>query len=137
MAPPKFRPRPAILGNIWIHIPVPADNSIVQVSAKQVIGSDEVPFLKRLKAALTDWIRNTDSGREAWAWSFQNFTVGDIAFWDDRPELLAALSQQGIYDLMVEFLTVETPPDWQHDTIIVDTNQLEGGQPLKLTNLRR
>lgn len=135
--PPRFEPAPPILGSAWFHIPAPGENCVMLVSVKQAIGSDTVPFLDRLKAALTEWMLNTDSGREAWDWSLKGFNIGDLAFWYDRPDLVAVLSQHGLYELKVETLTVETPDDWQHDTIIVNTDQLEELPPLKLTKIRR
>ncbi len=79
-------------------------------------------LLHPLRAALTEWAKTTDEGREEWENSSSDFNVSDLsnACYEDEP-LKGILAKHGITDLQVEvYSDSDYPGNWTYDTVLVD-----------------
>lgn len=82
-----------------------------------------------LTAALTEWMRTTQEGKDAWEDSSHDFNVGDLANapTDSSPlkELLAA---QNVHDLEIDvYSDVSGDRYWTFDTLLVKADEVSSG----------
>jgi hypothetical protein len=81
---------------------------------------------RQLTAAVTCWVRQTESGRAAYAGSSEDYNVGDRGGDLGDPDLLRLLAAHGVRDLTIEIVTSdETLSGWTYDTPLVDPSGLE------------
>ena len=100
-------------------------NTIAMVSCKrteQVLTPRDV--LKKLRAGLTKWMKETPEGRKALLRSDNDFNVGDLSF-ELGPEMNSVrtyLIEAGLHNLDVEVLHHDNESvDWTYDTLLFDT----------------
>jgi len=87
---------------------------------------NDFAFQDALIAAITEWVKTTETGRAEWAGSCQDFNVGDLASCYDDPDLLKLLAERGIRNLKIEICSaVGQSQNWTYDQVLVDEIKLE------------
>jgi hypothetical protein len=86
-------------------------------------------LLRRLIVAVTEWVRTTKEGKQAWKNSSEDFNVADLSAClpvlpgDPLHDILA---KYGIEDLDIDvFQDTDPDPNWTYDTVLVDETDLE------------
>lgn len=86
----------------------------------------EGPFRRALTKAITEWIRVSEDGKEAWEYSGRDFNVGDLSSYENDPVLEKQMKDQGIRRLQVGTIGDESAcSDWVFDTVLVDETVLD------------
>jgi predicted Fe-Mo cluster-binding NifX family protein len=80
-----------------------------------------------LEQAITDWILETEEGKEAWAESCEDFNIGDVLMHYPSESLTRYLRKRGVNVLSLEQAT--TADVVSFDRILVDTARLESEEP--------
>jgi hypothetical protein len=94
--------------------------------AKTVQVSAAADLFRCLCAAVTGWVRETASGREAYRNSSEDYNVGDLSGDLGDPDLQRLCAAHGVHDLTVDiFSCSEAHGDWTYDTQLVDAWELE------------
>jgi len=89
---------------------------------------NEKSFLKALKQAITEWVKNTPEGKSAWEQSSKDFNVGDLSLepTHSKSSLWTWLDRAGIQNLRIETIShSNTCEAWSYDTVLAD---LEDGK---------
>jgi FMN phosphatase YigB (HAD superfamily) len=74
----------------------------------------------RVRAAVTQWVRETPAGAEAYRRSSADYNVGDLSNDRDDPDLKRLLAAHGIHDLTLDVFTDNaTAGAWTYDTHLV------------------
>ena len=88
--------------------------------------SDAADLHRQVTAAVTRWVRQTESGREAFERSSEDYNVGDLAGDLGDPDLTRLLLTQGVRDLTIDvYSSGDAPSAWAYDTHLVDASELE------------
>lgn len=80
-------------------------------------------FFQALRAAVTQWVIETEEGKEQWKSSCEDFNFGDLSLNCDQPSLQKMLEQHGIVDLSIRQFSANATT-MNYDTIIPDANQI-------------
>jgi len=81
----------------------------------------EKEFLKALVKGITDWVRTTGNGKQAWEASSHDFNVGDLVDYQSDFCLKQRLQKEGIYEFNVEtFSCNQICGFWSYDTVLAD-----------------
>jgi len=81
---------------------------------------------RQISAAVMRWVRQTESGQEAYRQSSEDYNVGDLAGDLGDPELTHLLVAHGVLDLTIDVLSSDDAQgDWTYDTHLVDAGELE------------
>lgn len=83
---------------------------------------DQNEVFHRLTTAITDWVRKTDSGKQAWQNSSQDFNIGDLIHHDGDPALARFLHWHGLH--LSRLTVVDSECAEPFDTVLVDTDKL-------------
>lgn len=88
--------------------------------------TEEKPFLEALTHAITQWIKYTSAGREAWKNSSEDFNIGDLSMHLDEG-LMDYMKEEGIKTLNINVMDVQERfcRDWTFDTVLVNGMDLE------------
>jgi hypothetical protein len=79
---------------------------------------DERGFLKALVAAVTEWTKLTDAGRDTLNEAAGCVNIGDLAL-VSHPTLHKLLATVGIYDLQIDTVSADQAGDWRFDDSLV------------------
>ena len=71
----------------------------------------------QIARAVTEWVKNTEAGKEAWKQSSEDFNIGDLSLCLGNEELLALLKKNNVIDIEIE--TYCQGHDWDFDMILV------------------
>src|ERR1035437_9915177 len=83
-----------------------------------------MPFLAALKSAVTEWIKTTKEGKNAWEESSKDFNIGELSNYN-LVKIDRILAKQGIHDIDIEVHSMEgTSEGWSYDTILANTDEL-------------
>lgn len=88
---------------------------------------DDEEVFEALTAAITQWIRTTEEGRQAWAYSSNDFNIGDLVGGDHHknPDLKRLLAERGIE--IADVTVADSDGDaLDYDTVLVNQNELPG-----------
>lgn len=86
----------------------------------------EKHFLEQLQKAVTEWVKTTKDGKEAWKDSSEDFNVGDLAGHTMCESFLDILQgKYGIRDLHIVTNSQDDNGHWSFDTVLVDSSELE------------
>ena len=89
---------------------------------KKGMGINE--FLDALKQAVTNWIKTTTEGRQAWENSSQDFNIGDLANENIGP-INAYLKHHGIAIDDINVFSMDCSAGcWEFDTVLVKGDEL-------------
>mgnify|MGYP003406004441 CR=1 len=97
--------------------------------------TDKVPNVshvrRAIEAAVTEWVKTTQDGKDAYNRSAADFNVGDLSTEDYQSgELNRILREHGIDDLDIEVEANQHPQtDWTYDMHLVDDTQLDEDDP--------
>lgn len=100
-----------VIENLWvveIHMIDPAD------------GLDDA--LRGLEHAVTDWVLETDTGRDAWEKSSEDFNIADF-FLHYAPGIMKFLWRHGIHSVVLVYQLGEGE-EVEFDHILVDRSRL-------------
>lgn len=92
-----------------------------EVNSKKLL--DENHFLDALQKAITNWVRTTDDGKDAWLESCKDFNVGDLSQQRifEGSSLWDKLLEVGIRNLRIETLChTSLCQSWTYDTVLAD-----------------
>ena len=105
------------------------DDTLTQALVEaDVIGMDTTSseeLLKRIRRAVTSWVKETEEGRHEWKLSSEDFNVGDLSTCYNDVELQARFRREGIVSLSIETNVHDACRAWQYDTVLVDEDELE------------
>lgn len=121
----KASARQLTLYEVDVHRTDPKERTYARVRA--LIDFDHGVFLERLQQALTRWVRQTETGRKAWAYCCEDFNIGDLSVEPVGPgtELGEFLAESGIFKLNIWVNASDSShPDWTFDTVLVDELEL-------------
>lgn len=79
----------------------------------------ESAFLDALTKALSRWVRETETGQEAWEESSHDFNVGDLSNYYSDPSLTPILTDEGIVNLHIEVHSADAST-WTYDTVLIE-----------------
>lgn len=89
---------------------------------------NDTAFFAAIVRAVTEWVKYTEEGKEAWERSSNDFNIGDLSG-ELGGSLLNYLSKQGIENLdITTFSTTNGNRVWTYDTLLVDSGELENEQ---------
>lgn len=81
--------------------------------------------MQPLTAAVTQWVKETKAGRDAWRDSSEDFNIGDLPAYLGDADLQTRLKAQGVYDLETTLITDNDQQEgWIYDTVLVDRSTL-------------
>lgn len=82
-------------------------------------------FLDQLQKAVTEWVKTTKDGKEAWEESSNDFNVGDLVDYTTCESFLDILQgKYGIRELHVITNSHDDSGNWAYDTVLVDQDSL-------------
>ena len=83
-------------------------------------------LLTLFSAAVTGWVKETDTGKVAYANSSEDYNVGDLST-DIKDDLLRPfLERHGLFDVAIEtFSDTDFQDNWTYDTHLVDDAALD------------
>lgn len=81
----------------------------------------------KVRHAVTEWMRTSPEGRQAWKNSSEDFNVGDLASQLADHDLQRCLSQRGVENLTIDVYSNHNRPDpyWTYDLVLPDAQALE------------
>jgi hypothetical protein len=83
-------------------------------------------LLALFSAAVTDWVKETDAGKAAYANSSEDYNVGDLSTDIDDDTLQPFLERHGLFDIEIEtFSETDFQNDWTYDTHLVADEDLD------------
>lgn len=91
----------------------------------------EAAVLAALKQGVTNWVKTTKEGKEAWEDSVEDLNIGDLDGHENNPELQASLAAEGITDWDCIF-SLSIGNQVSYDKILVHEDQLEEEEEEKL-----
>lgn len=97
------------------------------VSAQIEDGCLENPanFKTAIEKAVTEWIINTDDGRDAWDNSDWLFNLGDLMEAQGDSDLCYFLKKEGIVCLQISVVQVEPLQIWDYEDLLPDRQKME------------
>lgn len=98
--------------------------AVVTASVENDALRTEGAFLDALIGALSRWVRETQTGRDAWEESSEDFNVGDLSNYHGDPSLTPILADVGIMDLRVKVYSADRST-WTFDTVLIEENDDE------------
>jgi hypothetical protein len=100
--------------------------AVVEADVSENKNNARSNFVDNLTACITEWIKDTDDGKEAWETSCRDFNVGDLSSYVDSPWLHNILAVHGIGDLKVTIHSYDSTDNdsWYYDRILVDKTKL-------------
>lgn len=85
----------------------------------------EKHFLEQLRKAITEWVKTTKDGKEAWEASSEDFNVGDLVDHTMCESFLDILQgKYGIRDLHIVTNSQDDAGNWHYDTVLVDEEDI-------------
>ena len=78
---------------------------------------DPVILMSKFKKAVTQWAQTTDTGKEAYEDSYEDFNIGDFSHNEEDDELKRCLSEEGI---SVEIAHISTHACHSFDSLLVE-----------------
>lgn len=112
--------------NVRFVVVRPGENTAAIVTAwvSESNLKNERKFLERLTTALTEWVKTTADGKEAWEYSSYDFNVGDLATSLADNSLVDMLKKYGIYNMDVDAGDISSQT-WLFDEVLVNAEDLE------------
>lgn len=99
--------------------------TVVRAKVRDDSMKEDVNFLRRLRRAITSWIKETEDGKAAWKLSSEDFNLGDLANeYHAESSIIPYLAAEGIDELSIESLGGGCR-NWIHDTVLVNEHELE------------
>jgi hypothetical protein len=94
--------------------------------ARSVQVSCAADLHRQITAAVTRWVKQTESGREAYRRSSEDYNVGDLGGDLGDPDLMGLLAAHGVHDLTIDlFSSDDAHRTWTYDKHLVDASELE------------
>lgn len=105
--------------------------AIVKATVADDFGSDDdaahddvTTLYGHIQLAVTDWFRETDTGKAAVRGSSYDLNVGDLADWCDDKTLVPFLRKQGIRRLRIETHSDTHGHHWDYDDVLFDQMEI-------------
>lgn len=99
-------------------------DTVAIVSFKALTRMNAEQARTKLAEAVTRWIIRTVEGKDAWAYSSQDFNIGDLAGCVEDPILMIEISAAGLEEFCV--CTMDGGAmGWNYDTVLVDRDKLD------------
>ena len=104
------------------------DNSAIAIVKANVDMTpiNDTAFFAAIVRAVTEWVKKTEGGKDAWKCSSKDFNVGDLSSVPGGSDLPRFLAKQGIFDLDITTYDIGSGNmDWIYDTVLVIDEDLE------------
>jgi hypothetical protein len=84
----------------------------------------------KIRHAVTEWMKTSPEGRQAWKDASEDFNVGDLSNHLADRDLQRCLSQRGVENLTIDVHSSSNRPDpyWTYDLVLPDAWVLEQSQ---------
>ena len=81
--------------------------------------------MNKIVTAVTNWVKDTVEGAEAWTFSSEDFNIADLSSELCHPEsrkvIAPFLTEQGVYNLEIDiFGDSDAPANYNYDTVLVE-----------------
>lgn len=98
-----------------------ADAIVIAKTQKKM---SDLDFFTAVRRSITKWVKETEEGKRAFAYSSEDFNIGDLSSYTCSEELQSRLKTEGInkLDITINFVN-EANVIWVYDTHLVDIEE--------------